>query len=62
MNTANILEIINTLPEDKKEEVIDFIEFLKHRAAKDRILASDKEERLTFHSVDELMNAIDNAD
>jgi len=29
--------------------------------AKERILASDKEERLSFDTIDELMNAIDNA-
>ncbi len=62
MNTAEIIEIINTLPKNKKEEVVDFVKFLKYELAKKRILASDKEDRLTFHNVDELMNAIDNAD
>jgi hypothetical protein len=62
MEDAKILEIIETLPEDKKAEVIDFIKFLKYRMAKERILASDKEERIAFDSVDELIKAIDNAD
>lgn len=57
-----MLEIFKTLPEDKKIEVFDFVNFLKHRTVKKRILESNKEPRVTFHNTDELMSAIDNAD
>ncbi len=60
MNTAEIIEIINTLPENRKAEVADFIKFLRYQIAKERLLASDREGRLTFQSVDELIDAIDN--
>ncbi|MDP2167295.1 MAG: DUF2281 domain-containing protein [Thermodesulfovibrionales bacterium] len=62
MKAAKIIEILETLPEERQAEVIDFINFLKHQIAKDRILASDKEERIGFDNVDALMKAIDNAD
>jgi hypothetical protein len=61
MDTAKLMEIISTLPQDKQTEVLDFVKFLKYQLAKERILASDKEERLSFDSIDELMNAINNA-
>jgi len=61
MDSAKLIEIINTLPQDKQAEVLDFVKFLKYQLAKERILASDKEERLSFDTIDELMNAIDNA-
>ncbi len=57
-----MVNMFNTLPDEKKEEVIDFIKFLKYQEAKKRILKSDEEPRLTFQSTDDLMNAIDNAD
>ncbi len=62
MEKTKIIEILDTLPEDKQAEVLDFVKFIKYQMAKERILASDKEERLDFHSVDELMSAIENAD
>lgn len=62
IDTSSVIEMFNTLPEDKRAEVFDFIKFLKYQMAKDRILESDKESRLAFQSVDDLMDAIDNAD
>ena len=58
MNLVEITDLIKTLPEEKQVEVLDFVRFLKSQAAKDRILAADKEERLTFNSVHELMNSM----
>ncbi len=62
MEPAEVLDLINTLPEDKQAEVVDFIKFLEYQITKERIIASDKETRRTFNSVDGLMTAIDNAD
>ena len=62
IDTSSVIEMFNTLPEDKRAEVFDFIKFLKYQMAKDRILESDKESRLAFQSIDDLMDAIDNAD
>ena len=62
MDTAEIIKALNSLPEDKKTEVLDYVKFLKYQAAKERILASDKEKLVTFQNVEELMAAIDNAD
>ena len=62
MDTAKIKEILDGLPENKQTEVLDFVKFLKYQDAKDRILASDKEDRVPFNNTDTLMSAIDNAD
>jgi hypothetical protein len=61
MDTSKIIEILDALPEDKQAEVLDFVRFLKYQTAKERILAFDKEERISFGKVDDLMTAIDNA-
>ena len=61
MDTSKIIEMLDALPEDKQAEVLDFVRFLKYQTAKERILASDKEKRISFDNVDELMSAIDNA-
>lgn len=61
MDRAKIMEILDGLPEEQQAEVIDFAKFLKYQSAKARVLASDKEERLSFKSTDDLLNAIDNA-
>ncbi len=58
MNLVEITDLIKTLPEEKQVEVLDFVKFLKSQTAKDRILAADKKERLTFDSVEELMNSM----
>ena len=62
MKTEEIIEIFDSLPKEKQVEALDFIRFLKYRAVKERILASDKEERISFDNVDELVKAIENAD
>ncbi|MBF0608290.1 MAG: hypothetical protein SFH39_03640 [Candidatus Magnetobacterium sp. LHC-1] len=62
MDTAKVVDIFNELPESKQMEVIDFINFLRHQEIKERILKSDKEPRLSFNNIEELMQAIDNAD
>jgi len=62
MDTDEIIKVLNSLPEDKQTEVLDYVKFLKYQAAKERILASDKKELLTFQNVEELMAAIENAD
>ena len=62
MKTEEIIEIFDSLPEEKQVEALDFIRYLKYRAVKERILVSDKEERISFDNVDELIKAIENAD
>ncbi len=62
MDTAEIIKVLNSLPEDKQAEALDYVKFLKYQAAKERIIASDKEALLTFQNVEELMAAIENAD
>ncbi|MBF0473946.1 MAG: hypothetical protein HQK93_09500 [Nitrospirae bacterium] len=62
MDTNTLLEIFNALPEKNQLEAIDFMNFLRYQSAKKRILSSDKEPRLTFNSIDDLMSTIDNAD
>ncbi|MBF0336311.1 MAG: hypothetical protein HQL05_00625 [Nitrospirae bacterium] len=61
-DATTIIDMFNELSDTKKSEVIDFIRFMKYQEAKDRILTSNQEERLTFNSVEELMQAIDDAD
>ncbi len=62
MDTTKIKEILDGLPESKQAEVLDFVQFLKHQDARERILSSDKEGRVPFDNTDALMSAIDNAD
>jgi Protein of unknown function (DUF2281) len=40
----NILDNLRILPSDKKQEVLDFIEFLVQKIVKDKQLASDESE------------------
>ena len=62
MDTAKIKEILDGLPENRQAEVFDFVRFLKYQDARERILSSDKEDRVHFDNTDALMSAIDNAD
>ncbi|KJU82278.1 hypothetical protein MBAV_005523 [Candidatus Magnetobacterium bavaricum] len=61
-DATTIVDMLNELSDTRKSEVIDFIRFVKYQEAKDKILKSNQEERLTFNSVEELMQAIDDAD
>ncbi|MBF0342898.1 MAG: DUF2281 domain-containing protein [Nitrospirae bacterium] len=62
MDLTTIIDLFNELPENRKSEVVDFINFLRYQETKNRMLKSDKEPSLTFNSVADLMQAIDNAD
>jgi len=62
MDLNTVLEIFNALPENNQLAAVDFMNFLRYQSAKERILSSDKEPRLTFNSIDDLMSAVDNAD
>lgn len=62
MDTTKIKEMLDGLPENKQAEVLDFVKFLKYQDARERILSSDKEDRVAFDSTDALMSAIENAD
>ncbi|MBF0538417.1 MAG: hypothetical protein HQL03_09230 [Nitrospirae bacterium] len=56
-----MIDMFNELSDTKKSEVIDFIRFMRYQEAKDRILKSNQEERLTFNNAEELIKAIDDA-
>ncbi|MBF0593194.1 MAG: hypothetical protein HQL02_14020 [Nitrospirae bacterium] len=62
MADTTMIDMFNELSDTKKSEVIDFIRFMRYQEAKDRILKSNQEERLTFNNAEELLKAIDDAD
>ncbi len=66
MEISDIDEMILKLPEEKIQEVRDYVGYLlekekKHRAFVKRVLKAEKEPRIRFNSVDEAMKAIRNA-
>ena len=61
MDSQIIMKMFNELAQSRQEEVIDFIRFLKYQQSKEQILKADQEGKISYSNIDELMDAIDNA-